>query len=94
MRELIKNDISGFLNEFKDIIKKYNDSNKNKEKYRFNIFSISTYTSHLENFHSDILHSLLTVNGQHEEGTLFVTKFFDYLKNSFEIKLEILILKI
>ena len=88
MRELIKNNISGFLNEFKDIIKKYNDLNKNKEKYRFNIFSISTYTSHLENFHSDILHSLLTVNGQHEEGTLFITKFFDYLKNNLNIKLE------
>jgi hypothetical protein len=47
------------------------DFSRQKEQNAFNIFSVSTYTAHLENFHSDMLVSLLNPRGLHGEKPLF-----------------------
>ncbi|GLB51336.1 hypothetical protein NBRC110019_03750 [Neptunitalea chrysea] len=50
------------------------------DKIGFNIFSISRYGSHLENFHSDILAKLLDTKAEHEEGDLFLKTFYHDLQ--------------
>lgn len=50
----------------------------------YNLFSVSTYTSHLENFHSDVIASLLNPTGPHNEGRRFLDLFIDYLNTFYD----------
>lgn len=55
----------------------------------YNLFTLSTYNSHLENFHSDILASLLSPAGLHGEGSVFLELFFQYLNKYYNTAINI-----
>ena len=78
-------EILDFIQKFDKILENYKEFLEKKEKYGFNIFSVSSYSSHLENFHSDVLYSLLFPNDLHNESVLFIEKFFEYIKVNLSI---------
>lgn len=45
----------------------------------FNVFSLISEKYYLENFHSDILFSILNPDGLHKEGYIFLESFIKYL---------------
>lgn len=49
------------------------------EQNSFNLFSISSYTSHLENFHSDVIFILLNPEERHKKENYYLNCFLDYL---------------
>ena len=59
-----------------------------KQRVGYNISTISSYTYHLENFHSDIIASLLDPEGLHNEGITFLELFIDYLQNLYSVKID------
>ena len=54
----------------------------------YNLFTISSTYSHLENFHSDIIASLLDPAGLHGERNKFLHLFIDYLHNSYNVEIN------
>ena len=70
------------------ILEKSNKAKLEKQKFGYNIFTLSTCNNHLENFHSDIFASFLDPDGLHEEDSLFLDKFIDYLKNHHGINIK------
>ena len=65
--------------EIDNILENFDKNILNRGAYEFNIFSISTYGSQLENFHSDIIGELLNPNGLHEEGNRLLKLFLRFL---------------
>lgn len=64
------------------VIKIVSDQNTVRIKQQqasFNLFTISSYNSYIENFHSDIIASLLNPNAPHSEQYSFLHLFIDYL---------------
>jgi hypothetical protein len=63
------------------------DSYKNKlkeqisleESHSYNIVTISTYTGHLENYHSDVWGFLLDNKAAHNKGNFFLSLFISTL---------------
>jgi hypothetical protein len=45
----------------------------------YNLFTLSSYNSYLENFHSDVISILLDPNERHNQDSLFFNLFLDYL---------------
>ena len=72
--------------ELKSIIKNFNTIGTDKELYKYNIFSISKLGTQLEDFHSDIIYSLLNPNGLHNEGDIYLKMFLDFLNNKYSLK--------
>ena len=72
--------------ELKSIIKDFNTIGTDKELYKYNIFSISKLGTQLEDFHSDIIYSLLNPNGLHNEGDIYLKMFLDFLNNKYSLK--------
>jgi len=66
-----------------------NKAKKEKELAGYNLFTISSYTYYLENFHSDIISSLLNPFGLHNEGYTFLNIFIEYINKNFEQKIEL-----
>jgi len=65
--------------DLQDILQN-NESVKNlKRQVAYNLFTLSSSTSHLENFHSDVIASLLNPKGLHECGDRFLHIFIDYI---------------
>jgi hypothetical protein len=62
-----------------DITDKLGILEKEKKKIGYNLLTISTYTSHLENYHSDVLAFILNPNGLHGDGSLYLHLFIDFL---------------
>jgi len=62
-----------------DIVSQYNATKRDKQRAAYNLFTISSYNSYLENFHSDIIASLLNPNGLHQQGDTFLQIFIDML---------------
>ncbi|OAV69250.1 hypothetical protein Barb4_01791 [Bacteroidales bacterium Barb4] len=81
--------IKEFLNkkEFQDIDKRLNDVREEIKNDSFNLSAISSYTSHLENFHSDVIAELLDPHGRHKRSSAFLHLFIDYL-NTFESQIK------
>jgi len=83
-------DIKEFLEQdlVKSCVKKYKKILKDKEMVEYNVFNISSYNNQLENFHSDVLASLLDPNGLHCEGNKFLILFITFLneKQGFSIE--------
>lgn len=65
--------------EITGLVQKQEEVNRQKAKAGYNLFTISSYTSHLENFHSDVIASLLDPDGLHGEGYKFLHLFVDFL---------------
>jgi len=73
-------DVQKFLNtEFNDLDSKALKIQKEKELNRFNLFTLSSYNSYLENFHSDIISMLLDPEERHNHSSKFFSLFFEYL---------------
>ena len=62
---------------------------KEKELAGYNLFTISSSTYYLENFHSDIICSLLDPFGLHNERYTFLNIFIEYSNKNFEQKIEL-----
>lgn len=45
----------------------------------FNLFTVSSYNSYLENFHSDVIALLLNPDERHNQQNIFLNLFLDYL---------------
>lgn len=71
------------------IVKNYQQTGIKKNEVAYNLFSVSSYTSHLENFHSDVIASLLDPKGLHKEGNRFLSLFINYLQSSYALPLDV-----
>lgn len=71
--------------EIKEELKKAKDQ---KSLCYFNAFSMSSYNTHYENFHSDLIASILKPKAGHDEGNLFIENLIDFLNNSYNLKLR------
>lgn len=65
--------------EFKNINKRLQNIQDELQLNSFNLFTISSYNSYLENFHSDVIALLLNPNERHNQKNSFLNLFFDYL---------------
>ncbi|MBB6274039.1 hypothetical protein HDF26_004512 [Pedobacter cryoconitis] len=76
-------DIINFLNSgiVTDIVMKQDLVNNKKKEASYNLFTISSYNSYIENFHSDIISSLLSPVAAHKLGNAFLFLFIDYLNS-------------
>lgn len=74
--------------EIAAMVKEQSQVNRQKELAGYNLFTISSYTSHLENFHSDVIASILDPEGLHKEGYKFLHFFIDYLINQHQITIK------
>ncbi|MCP2027401.1 hypothetical protein L1276_002558 [Flavobacterium sp. HSC-32F16] len=74
-------DIASFLalKEFDGIDERIRDVQHQMELNRFNLFTISSYNSYLENFHSDVIKLLLDPQERHGHHSVFLDLFLDYL---------------
>jgi len=54
----------------------------------YNLFTISSYNSYLENFHSDIIGSLLNPYANHKQGSDFLFIFIDFLNNFHDLRID------
>jgi len=86
-----ENQILEFLEnkELIKIIEEYIKVQVKKVEVAYNIFSLSSYNAYLENFHSDIMQSLLDPEGLHKEGNTFLTLFKDYLNKYYNKNLTV-----
>lgn len=63
----------------KSIVKDYSKTKEEKKVVAYNLFTLSSYNAYLENFHSDVIASLLNPKGLHHEGDKFLQLFIAYL---------------
>jgi len=70
-----------FVSELKEI-------EKRKANAEYNLFNLSSYNNQKENFHTDVISSLLDINGLHEEGDKYIFLFIDYLNLKFGYSIE------
>lgn len=70
------------------IVSLQKEVNRQKALAGYNLFTISSYSAHLENFHSDIIASLLNPEGLHGEGYKFLHLFIDYLVQCHQITIN------
>ncbi len=73
----------------KELIKDYEEIERNKRRVGYNIMTISSYTGHLENFHSDVIASLLDPFGLHDEGNTFLHLFIEFLNKHYSTDIDI-----
>ena len=78
-----------FLNnaEIIQLVQQYNITKLHKKQVSYNLFTISSYNSYLENFHSDIISSLLNPIGLHQQGYTFLHLFINYLNQNYNCNL-------
>jgi hypothetical protein len=79
----VNNEIHGILYEM--IL----DARKKQKQSAFNLFSISSYNSHYENYHSDIITALINSDMGHEDDSTNLKLLFDYLNSFDEVKNKI-----
>lgn len=85
-----KSNILSFLNSnfVEKLIAQQKIVNTKKNEASYNLFTISSYNSYLENFHSDIIASLLTPEAAHNQGNSLLMLFIEYLDTFHGLKLE------
>ena len=70
------------------ILQGHQKVNIEKQQAGYNLFTISSYTYYLENFHSDIIYSMLNPLGLHNEGYAFLHLFISYLNSTLLLPVE------
>jgi len=65
--------------EFKNINKRLQNIQNERQLNSFNLFTVSSYNSYLENFHSDVIALLLNPKERHNQKNSFLNLFLDYL---------------
>lgn len=75
-----------FLNHtsISGLLKKHDEVISNKRLIGYNLFTISSFTYHKENFHSDIIFSFLNPFSLHNEGYVFLELFIQYINKYFQ----------
>jgi hypothetical protein len=73
--------------EIDEILKQYKENKQKKKKASYNLFTISSVNSYLENFHSDIIASLLNPKGLHQEKYTFLHLFINFLNQHYDTKI-------
>lgn len=68
-----------FLDVVRIIAREFKENKESKFDLGLNIFTIASSRYYLEDFHSDVLVSLLEPNGRHKEGKLPMSLFFKLL---------------
>ena len=77
------------LKETKELHEEYKNRSKDKADIGFNVFTLSSDFYYRENFHSDIVKSLLNPHGKHNEGLKYLHIFIELLNkknNTIEIQ--------
>lgn len=74
--------------EFIEIQAELSRAHSEKVKSSFNTFSVSSYNSHYENFHSDLIKAILNPFGSHGEGNKFLTEFIMFLNRCYGKKMN------
>nr|WP_067054002.1 PD-(D/E)XK nuclease family protein [Mucilaginibacter sp. L294] len=59
-----------------------------QQQASYNLFTISSYNSYLENFHSDIIASLLNPEAPHQQFNVFLFLFIDYLNKFHDLEID------
>ncbi len=79
-----------FLNHstIKQLVQQHNKTKLHKKQVSYNLFTISSYNSYLENFHSDIIASLLDPKGLHQQGSTFLHLFIEYLNSQYNCNIH------
>jgi hypothetical protein len=69
--------------ELKEILSEFDHALEKRKEFElgFNIFSLVSDTYYRENFHSEIISALLDPAGKHQEKTIFLELFLDFLIN-------------
>lgn len=77
-------DVKSFISQegFQNLSLRLQNVKKEIEQNSFNLFTISSYNSYLENFHSDVIALLLNSNERHNQSNTFLNLFLEFLKNS------------
>lgn len=65
--------------EFENIDKRLKNIQDEIQQNSYNLFTISSYNSYLENFHSDVIAILLNPDERHKQQNIFLNLFLDYL---------------
>ncbi|TKC59177.1 hypothetical protein FBD94_16735 [Pedobacter hiemivivus] len=68
--------------EFDNINKRLQSIQDEMQMNSFNLFTISSYNSYLENFHSDVIAILLNPDERHKKDNCYLNLFLDYLITS------------
>lgn len=73
--------IESFMSDkkFEKIDRRIKDVQNEKQLNSFNLFTVSSYNTYLENFHSDIIAILLNPDERHKQKNLYLSIFLDYL---------------
>ena len=72
-------DVNNLLDQFAPLLKEYEEKKKKRMNIGFNVFYLISDYYYRETFHGDILYALLSPEGKHGEGTLFVELFIDMI---------------
>lgn len=64
---------------FKDIDERLQEIKNEIALNSFNLFTLSSYNSYLENFHSDIIAMLLNPSERHNQSNFFLNSFLEFL---------------
>ena len=80
-----------FLNhpEIWELVQENNKIKIHKNEVSYNLFTISSYNSYLENFHSDIIASLLNPYGLHQQGNTFLCLFVEFLNKCYNVDIQL-----
>lgn len=81
-------DIKTFLDKAEGTSAEFMENKKVKYDLGLNIFTIASSRYYLEDFHSDVLVSLLELNGAHKEGNIPLRLFIDLLNLKSKIPIE------
>lgn len=74
--------------EMKAIHDKYLAVQEKNKQAAYNLFTLSSYNNQKENFHSDVIASLLSPVGKHNEGNKFLLLFIDFLNTHYGYSLK------
>lgn len=72
----------------KQLVQEHNKTKLHKKQVSYNLFTISFYNSKLENFHSDIIASLLDPLGLHQQSSTFLHLFIEYLNTRYNCNID------
>ena len=83
-------DIKDFLThkKFENIDKEIQRIEQERQNNGFNLFTISSYNSYLENFHSDVIALLLSPKERHLQKERFFKLFLYFLKEKYGIIID------
>lgn len=74
--------------ELRQIINNYRDVSRQKVQNAWNLFNLSSYNNQLENFHSDVIASLLNPSGVHSHGDRLLNRFVQLLNTQHGLRIE------